>query len=237
MIKAALFDVYGTCVDWRSGVATYARGMFADKGFDRTTALRLADLWRAQYEPSMERVRSGERSYVPLDVIQRENMGGVLNALGVAGRMSDSDRDALNEAWNHLPAWTDTVEALTRLKTAMPIATCSNGSVPMMTKLAANAGLPWSMICGADVARDYKRKPGVYLASCAALGTAPDETIMIACHADDLDAAGAAGLMTGYFPRPLENGNGDFTPVEAPERFAFHAETVTSLIDQLIGTT
>ena len=52
--KALFFDVFGTCVDWRTSVA----GEAAALGLPGEA---VADAWRARYQPQLETVRSGER--------------------------------------------------------------------------------------------------------------------------------------------------------------------------------
>ncbi|MEY8838438.1 HAD-IA family hydrolase, partial [Cribrihabitans sp. XS_ASV171] len=115
---------------------------------------------------------------------------------------------ALNRAWERLDPWPDVVAGLARLKARAIIAPCSNGSIALMTRLARYAGLPWDCILGAEIARDYKPKPGVYLASCAALRLDPAQVMMVAAHNNDLHAARAAGLRTCFVPRPEEFGPG-----------------------------
>ena len=58
------------------------------------------------------------------------------------------------------------------------------------------------------IARDYKPQPIVYLASASALGCLPEETMMVAAHSDDLQAAARAGLKTAFIARPDEHGPG-----------------------------
>ncbi|MEO0542501.1 MAG: haloacid dehalogenase type II [Pseudomonadota bacterium] len=235
MIKAALFDVFGTCVDWRSGATAFVRPFVEKRGLRASMAEQIADAWRKLYEPSMARVRDGDRPYVTLDIIQRENLDIVLDSLDISDLFDDKERYQLNLAWEHLPAWPDTVDALNSLKDSIPIAACSNGSKPMMQRLAAYANLPWSMICGADTGQNYKPHPDVYYNSCAALGTAPHETVMVACHTDDLDAAASFGLKTAYFPRPTEWGEGTFKADPDIGRFDFSAATMSALIDDIVN--
>ncbi|MEM8760672.1 MAG: haloacid dehalogenase type II, partial [Pseudomonadota bacterium] len=59
-IKAAIFDVFGTCVDWRRGVAEAVAPAFAAKSIALDPAA-FADAWRAEYQPGMETVRSQGR--------------------------------------------------------------------------------------------------------------------------------------------------------------------------------
>src|SRR5690606_23159336 len=78
-IEALVFDVFGTLVDWRSSIAAHVTAAFAEKGRD-IDAAAFADAWRAEYQPAMERIRSGHRAYVPLDDLHRENLMAVLAA-------------------------------------------------------------------------------------------------------------------------------------------------------------
>ena len=55
-VKALLFDVFGTVVDWRTGVARDAERILAPLGH-KLDWLAFADAWRDQYQPGMEEVR------------------------------------------------------------------------------------------------------------------------------------------------------------------------------------
>jgi 2-haloacid dehalogenase len=195
MVKALIFDVFGTCVDWRTSVAREVAAVLPE-----VDALDFAAAWRAEYDPAMARIRNGGRGYLPLDELHLENLHRVADAFGV------SAPDSLNAAWEKLDPWPDVVPGLDRLKQVHIIAPCSNGSIALMTRLAKYARLPWDCILGAEIANDYKPKPQVYLASCAALRLAPSEVMMVAAHNDDLAAARDAGLATGFVPRPAEHG-------------------------------
>jgi 2-haloacid dehalogenase len=193
--SALIFDVFGTCVDWRTSLAREVAAVLP--GVDATA---FAVAWRAEYEPSMARIRDGGRGYVALDDLHLENLHRVAAAFGVRAP------DALNAAWERLDPWPDVVPGLTALKATQIVAPCSNGSIALMTRLARYGGLPWDCILGAEIAQDYKPKPAVYLAACAALRLPPDEVMMVAAHNDDLVAARACGLATAFVARPTEYG-------------------------------
>ncbi len=203
--RALIFDVFGTVVDWRAGVAAEAKRVFDAKSIE-LDPFDFADAWRGEYQPTMGRVRSGGRGYVPLDDLHRENLDIVLERFGLTDRLSETEKTDLNHAWEKLPPWPDSVPGLTRLKRDFLIAPCSNGSVALMTRLAKFGALPWDAILGADVAKNYKPRPEVYEESCRALRLEPAEVMMVAAHPDDLDAAQACGLMTAFISRPLEFG-------------------------------
>ena len=204
--KALIFDVFGTCVDWRSSVAREVAAVLPE-----VDPLSFADAWRAEYQPAMERIRAGNRGYVALDELHLENLDIVARRFGV----TVPDRLALNAAWERLDPWPDVVKGLKNLKKQTIIAPCSNGSIALMTRLARYGGLPWDCILGADIARDYKPKPEVYLASCAALRLDPAEVMMVAAHNDDLAAARACGLQTAFVLRPTEHGSRQETDLRA----------------------
>ncbi|MEM7270854.1 MAG: haloacid dehalogenase type II [Pseudomonadota bacterium] len=224
--KAAIFDVFGTVVDWRSGVAAEVAKAFPD-----IDAHAFADAWRGEYQPAMERVRSGARGYIALDNLHLENLAIVLGRFGL--RLDEEAALSLNRAWEKLPPWPDSVEGLAAIRAKMPVAPCSNGSIALMTHLARFGGLGWDCILGAEVGRGYKPDPKVYLASCAALGLRPDEVVMVACHNDDLAAARRTGLQTAYFPRADELGPGVKQDLAPAEDWDFIASDMIDLATQL----
>ncbi|HEX7759773.1 MAG TPA: haloacid dehalogenase type II [Caulobacteraceae bacterium] len=203
-IKALTFDVFGTVVDWRSGVAREAAQLLDPKGFARDWGV-FADRWRARYVPAMERVRKGERPWTILDDLHRENLVGLLAEEGIEG-LSEAEIGQLNHAWHRLDPWPDVVEGLTRLKRRFIIATLSNGNVALTVNMAKRAGLPWDVILGAEVARAYKPAPEAYDRAVELLRIAPGQCLMTAAHTYDLDAAATRGLRTAYVHRPLEYG-------------------------------
>src|SRR4051812_38627421 len=69
-VKALVFDVFGTVVDWRSSIAAEVQQLAARKGFT-IDAPKFADAWRAGYAPAMNRVRSGELPWTKLDRLHR----------------------------------------------------------------------------------------------------------------------------------------------------------------------
>src|SRR4051794_30510810 len=132
MLKALLFDVFGTCVDWRTSVA----GEAAALGLPGEA---VADAWRARYQPQLETVRSGEREWVVLDILHREALDDVLAELGLD--LAPEQRDELTLAWHRLDPWPDTVTGLTRLKERVMNAPGSHGHIPQVVNLPPYARL------------------------------------------------------------------------------------------------
>jgi 2-haloacid dehalogenase len=222
--KALLFDVFGTCVDWRTSVAREAAAL-------GLPGEPVADAWRARYQPQLETVRRGEREWVVLDVLHREALDEVLDTLGL--ELGEAERDELTRAWHRLDPWPDTVAGLTRLKRRFVIAPCSNGHIAQSVNLARHAGLPWDAILGAEIAHAYKPQPEVYVASVAALGIEPAEAMMVAAHNGDLVAAAACGLRTAFVARPREHGPGQRSDLHADGDVDVEADDFLALADAL----
>lgn len=203
MVKVLLFDVFGTLVDWRSGVARELRTRL-HVGADEADAL--ADAWRDEYQPAMEEVRAGSVDFCKLDLLHRRNLDIVLERFGHDA--DEATRAQLNLAWHRLDAWPDVTPALTRLRERFRLAPCSNGNISLMADLARRNGWHWDAILGAEHARDYKPKLEVYRAAADAFDCAPHEVLMVAAHSSDLEAAARAGLRTAFIARPDEHGPG-----------------------------
>ncbi len=208
-VRAFVFDVFGTVVDWRGGVAREAEPFLARHKAGEVDAGDFADKWRKRYQPAMEEVRSLRRPWVRLDVLHRENLTAVLLDLGIdADRVPAAELDELNLAWHRLDPWPDSVAAIARLKQRYVVAPLSNGNIALMVDMAKRAELAWDVILGAEIARAYKPAPEAYLRSAEALCMQPGELCMVAAHESDLAAARACGLRTCFIPRPLEHGPG-----------------------------
>jgi 2-haloacid dehalogenase len=203
---ALVFDVFGTCVDWRRGVAREVAAIATAHGV-ALDAFAFADAWRAMYQPAMEEVRAGRRPWTILDVLHRESLDTLVPRFGLQ-ELDDAARGALNRAWHRLDPWPDVVPGLLRLKRRFIIAPLSNGNVALLTNMAKRAGLPWDLILGAETSGAYKPQPRAYLRAAEMLGLAPSDVMLVAAHNGDLAAARAVGLRTAFVARPAEFGAG-----------------------------
>jgi 2-haloacid dehalogenase len=203
--RALLFDVFGTCVDWRSSVIREGQALGRRLGLGPVDWAAVADAWRGLYQPQMETVRSGARPWTTLDVLHREALDRVLADAGLQA-VPEEERAELTLAWHRLDPWPDTVEGLRRLGRRCIVAPCSNGHIALLVNLSRWAGLRWDAILGAEIARTYKPRPEVYLRSVEAVGLEPRRVMMVAAHSRDLSAAASCGLRTAFVVRPSEHG-------------------------------
>jgi 2-haloacid dehalogenase len=230
-VKALVFDVFGTVVDWRSSVSREVEELAKRKGFT-VDGNKFADAWRAEYRPSMERVRTGALPWTNLDGLHRMSLDKILIDFKITG-LSEAETDALNHAWHRLRPWPDAVSGLTRLKKKFIIAPLSNGNIALMTDMAKHAGLPWDCILGAELVRHYKPDPEVYRSAADFLGLKPAQVLMVAAHLGDLRAAKGAGLLTAFVPRPLEYGPDGKPDLEADASVDLPARDFNDLAKRL----
>ena len=213
-VKALIFDVFGTVVDWRGSIIEQCAAFGAARGIDRDWG-RFADTWRGKYQPYMNKVRTGELPWTNLDALHRMSLDEVLAEFEVGG-LSDDEKQEITFFWHHLRPWADSVPGLYRLKQRYVIATMSNGNIALMTNMAKNGGLPWDAILGAEVAQHYKPDPESYLTTVKLLGLRPEQVMMTAAHQGDLLSAQKVGLKSAFIPRPMEHGP-DRTPDPTPD--------------------
>jgi 2-haloacid dehalogenase len=230
-VKAFVFDVFGTVVDWRGSIIREGRALGRKKRLKLDWAA-FADAWRAGYRPAMARVRSGELPWTKIDDLHRMILDDLLKRFPL-GRLSEEELDHLNRVWHRLKPWPDARGGLAKLKRRHVIATLSNGNVALLTNMAKHAKLPWDCILSAEVVRHYKPDPETYLGAADLLGVKPGELMMVAAHKDDLHAARACGLRTAFVPRPREYGPADKVDVTREPVFDIHARDFNHLARQL----
>jgi 2-haloacid dehalogenase len=229
-IQALTFDVFGTVVDWRSGVIREGEGLARKKDLDVDWPA-FADAWRGRYKPSMDKVRSGEQPWKTLDALHRASLEELLVEFGIEG-LTEEEKDHLNKVWHRLDPWRDSVPGLTRLKRRYIICTLSNGNVALLTNMAKRASLPWDLILSAELVRHYKPDPETYLMVPNLLDLRPEEVMLIAAHPSDLHNAQNHDLRTAYIPRPLEWGpEGEAEPPDPS--FDLVAEDLIELAEKL----
>lgn len=227
------FDVFGTVVDWRTGVARAAAPFLETHGL-AVDPFVFADQWRALYQPAMEEVRTGRRDWVRLDVLNRENLQSVLDRHGrPPGSIPKIELAELNRAWERLDPWPDSVEGLRRLKRRFAIGPLSNGHIAGMMRLARFAELPWDAIVGAEIAHSYKPLPQAYLRSAEAVGLPPEQVGMVAAHNADLAAARRCGLRTVFVVRQTEHGPHQTTDLTAGQDWDLVVRSLTEVADAL----
>jgi len=147
--KALAFDVFGTVVDWRTGISRESAAFLAEIGRADLDAADFADAWRFRYFDVMRAFRESGRTFATLDMLHREMLEQTLRAEGIdPATLADALLDDWNHAWHRLDPWPDAVAGLTRLKAGFPIVTLTNGNIALMLAMARRARLALGRAAG-----------------------------------------------------------------------------------------
>jgi 2-haloacid dehalogenase len=230
-VKALVFDVFGTVVDWRGSIIREVRTLARANKLDLDPA-EFADAWRAGYQPAMAKVRSGELGWTKIDALHRMILDDLVVRFGVRG-LKEAELDHLNRVWHRLRPWPDARPGLKALKKTRIIATLSNGNVSLLANMAKFGGLPWDCIFSGEIFHHYKPDPETYLGACELLSLEPAEVMMVAAHKNDLFAAKGCGLATGFVRRPLEQGPGVRKDLKPERGFDINADDFLDLARRL----
>jgi 2-haloacid dehalogenase len=200
-VRALVFDVFGTLVDWRSGVADAFRrsGVSGDPE-------ELADAWRARLWPILAEVNDGSRPWGNFDDLHLVALDDLLTERGMD--LPAEARHRLVGAWHRLDPWPDARDGLEVLRRQRVTAALSNGHIALLVDLARHGDLRFDCLLSAELTHAYKPAPELYQTAARLLGVEPAELMLVAAHPLDLKGARRAGLRTAFVDRPLEHGPG-----------------------------
>jgi 2-haloacid dehalogenase len=203
-IKALVFDVFGTVVDWRGSIIREGQTYWTQAGVN-IDWVAFADNWRAWYQPAMNEIRQGRKPWATIDELHRGILDRLLRQFSIMG-LDEAQVDHLNRVWHRLDPWPDAREGLNRIRQTHITATLSNGNMALLVNLSRYGCLTWDCVLSAELAQRYKPDPEVYRMSARLLGLRPQQVMMVAAHTQDLIAARKAGMRTAFVHRPLEFG-------------------------------
>ena len=230
-VKALVFDVFGTVVDWHGSILRELTSFGRERGVAVDWQAFTED-WRSGYQPAMQRVRSGELKWTNIDALHRMILDSLLEKFSLKG-LSEPELQDLNRVWHRLAPWPEAVGGLNRLRSRYILATLSNGNVSLLVNMAKNTGLPWDCVLSGELFNHYKPDPEVYQGAARILSLEPSEVMMVAAHPYDLDAAAKQGLKTAFVPRPLEHGPGGKQQNAAGMKFDVTARDFVELAEKL----
>ena len=219
--RALLFDVFGTCVNWRKTVTETLIEWKRKAIKEAPTSLasnhassltdedwgRFAQEWRNSYMAYTRGIASGAipaTDYKTIDQHHYESLLTLLHDWDLVGLWSLDVIKTISLIWHRLEPWDDAVQGLRELNTHLTTATLSNGNVELLEDLARHGHLDWIHIFSSNMWDSYKPSPKVYLGAAEKLDLRPGECAMVAAHLGDLKAAKSNGLQTIYVERPQE---------------------------------
>jgi len=199
MVKALVFDVFGTLFDWRASLIESFESFGRERGIEADWPA-LVESWREAYAPSMERVRRGEVPWMNLDALHRASFDQLAPRYGLEA-LDESERVRCVRFWHELEAWPDVRPGMARLRERFVVGPLSNGNVALLVDLARRARVEFDVILSAEIFRHYKPDFETYRGAVELLGVAPSELMLVAAHNGDLHKAAECGLQTAFVAR------------------------------------
>lgn len=228
--RALLFDVFGTCVDWRTTVidalveesqsalsnesgSSISRDVRSKAdGMSEKDWGEFAAQWRASYYKFTRAVAAdpGLR-WKTVDDHHLESLQDLLAEHelvprgGEAGGLwTEAQIKDMSLVWHRLAPWSDTVQGLEALNTKYETCTLSNGNISLLKDMAAHGSMPFKHIYSSELFGSYKPNPAIYNGAAERLGIKTDQCVMVAAHLGDLEAAKKCGYRTIYVERRQE---------------------------------
>lgn len=220
--RVLFFDVFGTCVDWRSTVvdalqrqahatlnsaaaslASRVRRQASDMTVQQWTAF--AQQWRDGYKAFTQRLADDPSlPWISVDEHHLTALKDLMRAWGIQGLWDDEELRTLSLVWHHLVPWEDAALGVALLNRLCYTCTLSNGNISLLSDLRTFSDIPFSHLFSAEMFGTYKPSPKVYLGAADKLHLPPQQCAMVAAHLGDLRAAKQTGLQTIYVERPGE---------------------------------
>lgn len=220
--RALLFDVFGTCVDWRTTVtqaldaASHAALNSATASLASRVRLRASDMTPAHWGTFAQEWRNGYKAFTrslaadpnlawkTIDEHHYESLKSLLGKWELEGLWTDEEVQVLSLVWHRLDPWMDSSAGIALLNQLFWTATLSNGNISLLSDLTRHGNMNFTHVLSAELFGAYKPSPKVYLGAVEKLGLQPSECAMVAAHLDDLRAAKDLGLQAIYVERPDE---------------------------------
>jgi 2-haloacid dehalogenase len=180
-VRAVVFDVFGTVVDWRGSLMPLGEVLPVP---DRPVWPDVVDTWRRMYQPALDQARKQER-WQDLDAVNRRTLPAAFRAHG-RPEPENAFVTAAVDRWHRLEPWPDSRAGLLQLSEQYVTATLSNGHTALLEELVAYGDLSFTRVLSAQDARSYKPDPVVYLTAADTLGCRPEEVVLVAAHRHDL---------------------------------------------------
>ena len=234
MIKAFVFDAYGTIYDVQS-----VRGALeaAVPGHGEY----LTQVWR-QKQLEYSWLRSMMGRYEDFWTVTREALAYALGTIGID--LAPAELDTLAEAFKKLTPYPDAETALSSLS-PYPLAILSNGSPAMLESLVRNSGLDrhFEAVLSVDATGVFKPDPRAYAPAPERLNLSPDEIAFVTSNGFDVAGAKSVGFrvvrierLPGTTLRANLGGAGPIGPKTMLDALRTQEERLGQTPDVVIGS-
>jgi 2-haloacid dehalogenase len=200
-LKVLAFDTGGTILDWHGGIGA----ALAEAGQRHGVAHDWHKLTNEYRRRALRRMVGQVDPPFNIDDVHRELLDELLAEAGITA-FTVEDRAAIASRWHALDAWRDFVPGLARLRRRYVCVSFTILSLALAIDVSRKNGIEWDAVIACEMLRVYKTRPEAYQRAARLLQVPPAETLMVACHNFDLDAARGEGYRTAFVRRPDEWG-------------------------------
>src|ERR1700744_2153328 len=178
-LAALFFDVFGTCVDWRSTVTNAlveashstlaaSSSLSADtrsvaSGMTENDWGQFAQEWRNTYKTFVWALSRGEGEGRTVDQHHLASLVILLTKWKLVGLWSEKELGSISLVWHRLNPWADSPAGMERLNTRFQTSTLSNGNVALLKDLREHSKINFTHLISAEQFGTYKPNPRVYL--------------------------------------------------------------------------
>jgi 2-haloacid dehalogenase len=192
LIKAVVFDAYGTLFDIQSVAA------ITDEAYPGYGEI-ITQIWRIK-QLEYTWLRSLMRRYEDFSVVTRESLAYTLKGLGL--KHNADVFECIMEKYLHLDLYPDAAATLAALR-GRKLAILSNGSPRMLDALVQNRGLDRVLdaTISVDAQKIFKPSPDAYSLIESTLRVGPADVLFVSSNPWDACGAKAFGLKVAWIER------------------------------------
>ncbi|KAJ7130133.1 haloacid dehalogenase [Mycena epipterygia] len=201
---AVIFDLMGTCTDWRSSILASLQQQKPQTTIDLPS---LAAAWRAGFFKEIHRRFELGEPAEDIDITHRRVLDTLLEEAGIGFATWGEDvRQRLVDSWHNQTAWPDSIAGIELLKQHHYfVVVLANGTTRLQLDIVKSTGLPFHSLFSSQLLGLTKPDPKMYLKAVELLDLNPSDCVMVAAHAYDLRAAAKIGMKTIYVQRATED--------------------------------
>jgi len=205
-VRALVFDLFGTCLDWHTPLISTLSSAYPDIPSDDWSNFGFA--WRAAFL-ALTATEGRRGSFRPTTELYADALDDVIKNAGkigeVASKWTKEERETVSKAWSQMIPFKDTVSGVDLLRQKIIVIGLSNGSASSLIPMCKSARLGFDLLLTSDLIGTYKPSRKMYTKALHALDLKPEEVAMVAAHEWDLGAAREVGMKTIYIERWTED--------------------------------
>jgi 2-haloalkanoic acid dehalogenase type II len=206
-IRVAMFDCYGTLVDWEGGLGTFLYALaLQHEAQPAENGWAMRERWEAiQFE-----IIQGE--YRTYKTVLAESLRRWMTERGY--RWHEADGEALVRAMRSWQPFPDTRPALRQAhETGLQLAILSNTDRDIIAQTLRHLGLPFAAVVTAEDCGSYKPAPRNFEQALARIGEPPERVLHVAFGFKyDIGPAQRLGMQTAWVNRHVASLAGETRP-------------------------